>query len=134
MFIEEQKIWIVKEMAASRSPINVKRNFFKTFALKGRKKHDYQERRCRKICYYFEKYGDIKRQNPKRLSKKMPVAKVLVGKEIEKNCNNLFVKLQESLICRCRTLKMKLHIKPCIFHQAQDLTIEHKRQRLEFLR
>ena len=37
MFTEEQKIWIVKEMAASRSPITMKRSFFKKFAVKGRK-------------------------------------------------------------------------------------------------
>ena len=37
MFTEEQKIWIVKEIAASRSAITVKRNVFKTFAVKERK-------------------------------------------------------------------------------------------------
>ena len=66
MFTEEQKIWMVKEMAASRSPITVKRNIFKIFTVKGRrKKLDYQERRFREIIDHFEKYGDRKRLTPK---------------------------------------------------------------------
>ena len=37
MFTEEQKIRIVKEMAASRYPITVRRNIFQRFAVKGKK-------------------------------------------------------------------------------------------------
>ena len=72
-------------MAASRSPITVKRKFFKKFAVKGRKKLDYQNSRFLEIFHHFEKYGDVKRQTPKKPSKLMPVAKVLVSKEVDKN-------------------------------------------------
>ena len=53
MITEEQKIWIIKERAASRSPITVERYFFKKFAVKGRKKLDNQESRFREIFDHF---------------------------------------------------------------------------------
>ena len=63
---------------------------------------------------------------------------MFVGEEMDNNSQQsvrrVARKLDMSTSTVYKTLKMKLHIKPCIFHQAQDLTIEHKRQRLEFLR
>ena len=68
----------------------------------------------------------------------MPVAKLLVGKKMDKNSQQsvckVVRKLDMSTSTAYRTLKTKLHLKPYKLHRAQDLTVERKRQSLEFSR
>ena len=57
----------------------------------------------------------------------MPVAKVLVSKEMDKNSQQsvrkVARKLDMSTSTVYRTLKMELHLKPYKFHRAQELTV-----------
>ena len=66
----------------------------------------------------------------------MPVAKVIVDKEMDKISKQSLCKFTRKLDMSTstvyRALKMELHLKPYKFYQAQDLTIEYKRQRLKF--
>ena len=64
LYLLQPKIWIVKEMAVSRSPITVKRNF----AVKRRKKLIRKKRFAKLLITSTRIYVDIERQTPKQLS------------------------------------------------------------------
>jgi hypothetical protein len=136
MFTEYQRKWIVTEFAATRSPTDVKRKFCIKYAIVGRAKNTYQPNHFSKIFNHFQEHGTVKRIKGKGRPCKPPTAAVLVQEEVRKNPATSIRRISRDLSIPISTtykiMRSDLHLKPFKYHRSQELTEQHKRQRLEF--
>ena len=136
-FSEDQRIWIIEQYAANRSPTVVMREFMRKYGVTGRKTKSYSAKDFQRVFIHFQQNGTVKRA-PGSGRKQIPSAKLLVQSEIQDNpvssVRQVSRKVGVSKTTVHRKLKFDLKLKPYKFNRCQQLTENHREQRLEFCR
>ena len=137
MFSSEQKTWIVLEYGKTSCPTALKRKFVLHFNIKGREKNKYQPHLFLRVVESFKRNGISKKKSKgPKISKATPEAQQLVTEVIQQHPTNSIRQIAKRLDFTTSTthkiLRKQLKMKPYKFHKCQELSEDHKSQRLNF--
>ena len=137
MFTDKQKTWIVFQYGSDQSPASLRRKFLLEYGIKGRRAQCYQSHLFTRVVENFKEKGIGKgKKSGRPISKRTPEAKLLVVNELKENPMQSVRKIARKLNFETSTtyniIKHELKFKPYKLHRCQQLTEDHKSQRVGF--
>lgn len=137
MFTEEQRVWIILESGKNSSPTALRRSFLKEFKITGRKSTKCLPLDFTRVIEQFKISGTVTPiRHGKTAPKRTAEAKALVTDTIledpQTSLRKLARKLDFSLSTTYRIIRQDVKMKPYKFHQSQELTEDHIKQRRDF--
>ncbi len=135
MFSEDQKKFIVLEYGSKGSPAAVRRKFLLKYGITARKATHYQMHHFTRVLEAFKRNGIANTLRTGR-PKLHPTAQALIQQEMDQHPQTSIRrearKLDFSYYTTQKTMKHDLKLKPYKLHRCQELTENHKFQRLNF--